>query len=59
MSIIDVYSLPSEFQSFTTTSLNSFKASKIPFGYHYEDHKWCSLYNTLTSKKVGILIFNN
>jgi hypothetical protein len=59
MSIIDVYALPSEYQSFTTTSQYNDTTSKIPFGYHYEDHKWCNLYNTSTGKKVGILIFNN
>ncbi len=59
MSLISLYSLILEFQSFTKISDYPAIFSKLPFGYHYEDHKWSYLYNSSTKNKVGILIFNN
>lgn len=59
MSSIQLYYLISEFQSFTTISEYNDTSVTQPFGYHYEDHKWSYIYNSLTKNKVGIIILNN
>jgi len=59
MSLINIYALFSEFQSFITISDYSDISSKVPFGYHFEDHNWAYLYSNSTGKKIGILVFNN
>lgn len=59
MSLINIYALLSEFQSFIAVSDYADISRKVPFGYHFEDHKWAYLYNSSTGNKIGILVFNN
>lgn len=59
MSSLFTYVTVSEYQNFQNISLYKDIDNKIPFGYHYDEHRWTYIYNRNTENKIGIILANN
>lgn len=59
MSYMKTYINVSEYQNFQNITPYKDTNIKIPFGYHYDEHRWTYIYNKYTGNKIGTVIVNN
>lgn len=59
MSSLRTYVNVSDYQNFQNISDYKNTINKLPFGYHYDEHRWTYIYNYYTQNIIGKIIANN
>lgn len=55
---MSMYGIVAKYQSFVNVTSYKDTTDKIPFGYHFDAHRWTYLYNTYTDNLIGKVIVN-